>query len=321
MNTPVPITFTETAEHEKGFATYFKDKIEPVLAEVEANRLVQHAKYKKRMAIAVPVGIAIGIGAFALEAAMNTGEAVFIKLAIFPLAAVFIWARLPISFYKQDVKSKFLPVICQFFGNMTYAMEGTSPIESKYKSELFPHFTSQINEDFIQGEYKGVTLGLHETRLKRKNGKKRVTVFRGLTLELGFKKNFTGKTLLLKDAGSLGNFFTGDAFAGLTRVHLEDPEFEAIFQVFSSDQVEARYVLTTAFMQRLLDLARLRSTDQYPKVQCAFEENKLIISIPSSENLFEPGALDKSALDLDDIHRFLAQMKDVFNLVDVLKLK
>lgn len=320
MNTPVPIAFTETAEHEKGFATYFKDKIEPVLAEVEANRLVKYASYKRRMSIAIVLSIAAFIGSLIAEANMH-GEGELVKISIGFIIAIFAWAYLPARRYMDDVKCKFLPVVCQFFGNMTYAMNGTSSIESKYAGEIFPSFTSQNNEDFIQGEYKGVALSLHETKLKRKSGKKRVVVFRGLVLELDFKKNFTGKTLLLKDAGTMGNFFTGSSFNNLQLVQLEDPEFESIFQVFSSDQVEARYVLTTAFMQRLLDLARLRSSDKYPKVQCVFEANKLIISIPSSLNLFEPAGLNKSAFQLDDIHSFLAQMKDVFNLVDVLKLK
>lgn len=46
-------------------------------------------------------------------------------------------------------------------------------------------------------------------------------------------------------------------------VRLEDPEFEKIFVVYSSDEVEARYILSTSFMERLVEFRKnefLRST-------------------------------------------------------------
>lgn len=320
MRQPNPIEFVETGEHEKGFAAYFKANIWPVLKEVEESRLVRLAKYKKSMATAIPLSIGVFLVALLLDAKFDS-KGIISQFSLVPIVAIIVRARLQIRLYKQEVKSKFLPVICRFFGNMNYAIGGVSKIESKYRRDIFPTFTFAHCEDFIQGEYKGVVLNLHETTLKKQGRKKSRTVFRGLVLELDLNSNFTGRTLLLKDAGDLGNFLTGDDFNGLKRVHLEDPEFEAQFQVFGSDQVEARYVLTTVFMQHLLDLARLRSLDEYPDVQCVLEGNKLIIVIPSWKNLFEPRGLEESALDLDDIHTFLAQMKNIFNLVDVLKLK
>jgi hypothetical protein len=35
------------------------------------------------------------------------------------------------------------------------------------------------------------------------------------------------------------------------KIELEDPEFEKIWDTYGEDQIEARYVLTTAFMERL----------------------------------------------------------------------
>ena len=175
-------------------------------------------------------------------------------------------------------------------------------------------------EDFIEGEYKKVNVRLHETKLRRKGNKSSHTVFRGLVVELNFPKEFKGKTLLRKDGGSIGNFFEGKDFKGLALVELEDPEFESMFQVFSNDQVEARFVLTTAFMERLLSLAKLRSPQGHPSVQCVFENKQMVIAIPSAKDLFEPGSIRKSALQVDDIHTFLLEMKEVFELIDVLKL-
>lgn len=323
MNTTlvVPaVEFIETAPYEKGFATHFKSKILPLMQEVEEHRLAQYTSYKRRKGIAIPITILAFIGAVYLEGTVGSEEADFIKIAIGITIGLFAWVGLPVIRYKENVKSKFMPTICSFFGNLTYALSGDTKVESQYEGEIFPSFNKQENEDIITGEYKGVAIAMHETTLKKKGNKSTYTVFKGLVLSLGLKKKFTGKTLLRKDAGSLGNFFTGKDFNGLTRVELEDPEFEAIFQVFSSDQVEARFVLTTAFMERLLNLAKLRSPTT-PSVQCVFENDQLVIAVPSEKNLFEPGKISETVLKLDDTHNFLAEIKGVFDLVDVLKLK
>jgi len=40
----------------------------------------------------------------------------------------------------------------------------------------------------------------------------------------------------------------------MKRVGLVDPVFEKIFEAYGTDQVEARYLLTPTFMQRLVRL-------------------------------------------------------------------
>lgn len=291
------------------------------MQEIEEHRLTQYASYKKRRNISIPVTILLFIGAVYLEGAVGSQEADFIKIAVGLTIGLFAWVGMPVIRYKENVKAKFMPTICSFFGNLSYALTGETKVEDKYKGEIFPHFNKQENEDIITGDYKGVGIAMHETTLKKEGNKSMYTVFKGLVLSLEFKKKFTGKTLLCKDGGALGNFFTGKDFNGLARVELEDPEFESIFQVFSSDQVEARYVLTTAFMERLLHLAKLRSPDGDPSVQCVFENSQLVIAVPSTKNLFEPGKISETVLKLDDTHNFLAEIKGVFDLVDVLKLK
>ncbi len=320
LSAPTLPDFIETGEHEKGFATHFKQKIAPLLEGIEANRLVQYASYKRRLVMSIPLGIVFIIIGVTLTGLTGDDDGVFAQIGIGCALALSLWVSAPVRKYKQDVKTKFMPVICEFFGTMNFTLTGASTVENTYRGEIFPSHTRCETEDFIEGLYKQVKVKMHETKLTQKNGKHTVTVFNGFVLELEFPKQFKGKTLMMKDGGSLGNFFTGKDFKGLSCVELEDPEFESMFQVFSSDQVEARYVLTTAFMERLLHLARLRSPGGTPNVQCVFENKTLVISIPCTQNLFEPGKISKSALQMDDIHTFLEQMKEVFGLVDVLKL-
>ena len=83
--------------------------------------------------------------------------------------------------------------------------------------------------------------------LKTKEDNKFVTTitFQGLFVKLQMNKNFNGKTVV-----SDGTAKT----KGLKEVILEDPEFKNIWDVHSDDQVEARYLLTVTFMERLKEL-------------------------------------------------------------------
>jgi hypothetical protein len=129
-------------------------------------------------------------------------------------------------------------------------------------------------------------------------------------------KKFIGKTQVKRDAGMLGNWIIGK-LSKYDRVHLEDSVFEKQFEVYSSDQIEARYLLTTSFMQRLLDLSALL---QSPQIQCSFYDMKLLILLPSEINFFEADSIFKPATFVDDINMVLEQMQIIFDIIDILKL-
>ncbi|MFN4354018.1 DUF3137 domain-containing protein [Parvibaculum sp.] len=80
-----------------------------------------------------------------------------------------------------------------------------------------------------------------------------------LFVSFAFPKAFSGVTSVLPDRGGSVNFVRPRPFAEgeeVVRVRLEDAAFESSFEVFSSDQTSARYLLTPRFMERLLDLRR-----------------------------------------------------------------
>lgn len=58
---------------------------------------------------------------------------------------------------------------------------------------------------------------------------------------------------MLKDSGWLNLF---KKIGRPERVKLEDVSFERQFEVFSDNQIEARYLLTTAFMERMSEVKK-----------------------------------------------------------------
>lgn len=77
-----------------------------------------------------------------------------------------------------------------------------------------------------------------------------VTIFSGVLFTATFNKVFQGTTQVLPKS-ALGRLGLGE----LKIVKLEDPTFHRIFDVSATDQIEARYLLSTSLMQRLLSLA------------------------------------------------------------------
>ena len=72
-------------------------------------------------------------------------------------------------------------------------------------------------------------------------------------------------------------------------VKLENPEFEKLFAVFSTDQIEARYILTPAIME-----AMVRIHKQYKrKMYLSFTGTRVYVAMSFNKNLFEPKIMGK----------------------------
>lgn len=101
------------------------------------------------------------------------------------------------------------------------------------------------------------------------------------------------------------------------KVNLEDPEFAKRFNTFSNDQIEARYLLTTAFMNRFLSMAM-----QYNyKVKAVFADNRLYVMIETyNKNWFEIPFF-KSAVDMKNYKTILSEFSGLLGVIDALKLE
>lgn len=129
-------------------------------------------------------------------------------------------------------------------------------------------------------------------------------------------KNFRGRTIIRHDAGVVGNF--GRALLqGLQRVNLEDPVFEQAFEVAASNQVEARYLLTPSFMERLLELSRSFGG---AALQGSFHQGSLFLMIPHRSLLFRPASITEYEDFIDDSQAVLKAMNKIFSVIETLKM-
>ena len=326
-------SFTDQKDAKKPFKAHYRKYILPHVEVFELKRIETLRNLRKRSITAIPFQIITIITTFAAIYYLPKGDATQVSLVIgfMGLAGLGYWSHKPVRKYAANVKAEVFPEIFRFFGeNYLYSESSPLKMELLEVSGIIPSYDSSHLEDYVKGDYKDITLELTEARLRetRGSGKNRrtVTVFNGIFVLLDMNKNFSGKTIVKKDIGKLGNWFSRtfskklfSKAINLENVKLEDPVFEKKFEVYSSDQVEARYLLTTSFMERLLELSSLFSKQGV--IQCSFYLNKLLLMIPSDKNRFEVGSVFQPATFVDDVNHILKEMAIIFEIIDILKLE
>jgi hypothetical protein len=313
--------FPDDNDATRPFKPHYDAHILPDVQRFEVDRLAALSTFRGRIFLGAPALVAVAVLAVTLLAMIGGGED-FILFGAFAIGALIVgWIVHPVATYKAGVKSVIFPKIFSFFGpDYHYSPSGGLQIGSLKPSGILPSYDNSSTEDYVRGRHNGVGIELTEAKLteRRGSGKRRstVTVFSGIFVLLEMNKRFSGKTIVKRDQGMIGNWFSSK-ISDMEAVRLEDPVFEKQFEVSSTDQVEARYLLTTSFMERLLKLAALIGDG---KLQCSFYDNKLLIMVPSSHDRFETSSIFKPSTFVEDIHTIIEEMREIFAIVDMLKL-
>lgn len=176
-------------------------------------------------------------------------------------------------------------------------------------------------DDYIEGTHEKTFFCFSELHSERKvsSGKSThwETIFRGLFFIADFNKNFSGRTYVWSERNPQINFLTKifSSFAwNLEKVKLESVEFEKRFIVYSSDQVEARYILTPSFMERIVRLQQMMGEG----TSLSFVNTNIHVAVPIRDELFEPAIF--SANDHNRLGDFYNTINIVFDIIDELKL-
>lgn len=296
------------------FQRLYKERIEPCFAENEADRQAAVAKFNQRIAIGGGLAAALAFGVFlyfrGVVPALMTGL----------IAGFFAWiyAYAPLAKVGQTLKRQYCSAIAQAMG-ASFTIGGFEPpaLDRLNHLRLLPAHARARFEDLFSGAYKQSRFDLYEAHLEQRSrdskGRTRyTTVFRGQLVRLHFPRNFLGVTIVRRDAGVF-NVFGGGDVAGrkLEKVGLVS-EFEKAFEVWSTDQVEARYLLHPTMMARLLDLEK---TLHARRLRCAFQDGDMLIAVEGG-NLFEPGDLFKPLVDPARARRIVDEIAGVVKVME-----
>ncbi|MFN5352173.1 MAG: DUF3137 domain-containing protein [Alphaproteobacteria bacterium] len=308
-------SFKDDLGTEKPFKPHYDKYILPHVIEFEAKRIEALKKFKSRLLIAIALfGFLYGL-LFVFVTGVKALEALEYIIVLFFIIGRFAYQ--PIRKYKSSVKSIIFPKIFSFFGdNYKYNNESPLSISVFEGYEIVPYYDKAILEDYVKGSYKEVVIEFFSANLLKKGSKGRqCRVFHGIVICLTMNKNFNGKTIVVEDAGMVNNWLK-DKFSSLQVVNLEDPTFENQFEVYSNDQIEARYLLTTTFMERLLALSSMFNN----QIKCSFYNKKLLFMIDRGEDTFKTSSIFLPSTFEYDIKTVLIEMQAIFNIIDTLKL-
>jgi uncharacterized membrane protein YciS (DUF1049 family) len=179
-------------------------------------------------------------------------------------------------------------------------------------------------EDMISGKLGSTAIRFSEVHTQQKkessnsNGGTSTTwrtIFKGIFFVADFNKKFSGRTTVVPDLaenllGSFGTMFQKMEKSRGQLVKMEDVEFEKEFAVYSSDPVEAHYLLSPALMKRVMEFRRKSG-----KISFSFVDSSVFIAIPirASLNLFEP-KIYSSLIDykrIEEYNRYLVLLTGI----------
>ena len=306
-------------------------ELTPTLKELEPERLL----YRKKSSVYLLVILLPLVGIAIIGIALKTGMPFVIGGMVWLVIGVILYqmkAGKLAGAYKANYKSSVIPRLLDTIDNqLTHTADRGIPSGTFVESELFRTRPDRYaTEDLIEGHYGKTFLQLAEvnaqqrqttTDSKGRTQTRYVTFFDGLFLIADFHKHFQGRTFVFPDKaektfGGLARFFQK---AGGRRdtdlIQLEDPEFEYQFKVYATDEIEARYVLSSSMMRRLLDMQTRFGED----VRIAFKDSSLILAVPHRKTFLEPST-SIPATNPEQIRDMLTDLRFFLETIEELDL-
>lgn len=304
-----------------GDEALFREQARSKLRELEGIRLNKLRALEWRKKVAVPIGFVLtpilGFIDYWLVIWQSGNDDTAAGVSIAGLAGLWSWVTSPKRQYAKAYKKEILPEVASLVGKLKYKIDGKISMDELKPSKIVPGHTSYSAEDLFFGQHNGAGIQFSEVNLQKKSRKSTVTVFKGLCILMTYEAGkFAGHTILTKDKGMIGGWLK-NKFGSLEHADLVDPEFEELFDVYTNDQVEARYLVDPVVVERLKSIYEEYNGN---KLMAAFFENKFLIFIESKTNHFEPANIRISALDEGGLVSMRREVKEILSIVDRLAL-
>ncbi len=187
---------------------------------------------------------------------------------------------------------------------------------------------SYVGDDCISGIIEKTNFSFSELHAQHRevyynNGRRQerwVKIFKGIFFVADFNKHFNGRTFVLPDKAEnfLGGIFKFVQKLTVGRgqlVKLENPQFEKEFVVYSDDQIEARYILSPALMERILKFRQEANSH----ILLSFVNSCMFLAIPIGVNLFE-AKIFSSGMKFEYLASYYRYMNLAISIIEELNL-
>ncbi|MDR2563835.1 MAG: DUF3137 domain-containing protein [Prevotellaceae bacterium] len=311
-------------------AVFTEEKIKSIcdsvtdIDEVEALRLKYRSKSRKHLFIS------LAIVAIIAPVAIFTADPIISLIAIvFVIVLVgILWTTMVLPAHKK-LKTMFQDkLIRNYIGavldNSQFIPDKHHSLDTYYESMLYTVNVDRENgENYVEGkfdktelsfsyihtEYKKVTHTKHGTKTSW------YTIFQGVFLCADSNKHFAGKTLILPDTaekylGGFGKWLQRQAGNPVGEmVYMENRKFEKDFVVYSTDPVEARYLITPRIQEEIVNIKKILQTD----FRLSFINGHIFVAI-SRGAIFQL----KPSLSFTDPATLRYYLKDILELLSLI---
>ena len=297
----------------------------PTLQKLEEDR--KHLRYRIILIGSIYTFVVALLLIFLQGILFDSFDAIGFVAVIYIAIGAFIY-RMLTKDYTAEFKDKVIePLISELDENLNYNSQLHITQHIFEKSKLFTSTPDRMSgNDFVNGKIDEISIqfsDIHaEKRHKNSKGKDNwSTIFKGLFIVSEFNKHFHGETVVLPDSAQ-SNF--GDLIGGWLQsknvsrnelVKMDDVEFEKEFVVYSTDQIEARYILSHSLMKRLLNF---KKRSKHP-VYISFIGGSIHMAIEYNKDLFEP-AVFRSLLEYKIAMEYVQTLHLAIGIIDELKL-
>lgn len=301
---------------------FFYEEIYPNLDYLEAQR-AQIFSFLKTFALALAIGVIVLL---LILKDMHLGLNLNFAIVSMAIGLFILVYKFKVKPFTASFKDQIIEKLVLFVDPSLSYLKNSQISKFEYESSfLFPTNIDRYDgDDLVKGIINGVSIKFSDlhTQKKKKSSKGQTyyaTIFKGIFFTAEFNKHFKSKTIVLPDKserflGSLSHIFQSMSTHG-ELIKLDNPEFEKEFVVYSSDQIDARYILSHSLMQNILELKKLVKDD----ISISFNGSKIYIAIHKSKESFEPSIYQK-VTNFDEIKIYYQTISILADIVSILNL-
>ena len=178
--------------------------------------------------------------------------------------------------------------------------------------------TQREDDDIFSGKYNDVKFVMNETDFgwnARDKYRTYHSMFKGLAMRFTLNKEIKSRVLIVS------KFSWTKIPKNYEKVELESSEFAKKFNVYVDNseegQVEARYLLNTAFINRFM---QIRTSFRVNKMCCSVFGKDMLIMLSTKRDLFEMNHLFGKIDDINQYKHLFDEFASVLSFIEVLNL-
>ena len=329
----------------------WETELVPILQEKEPERIKAYKTYSIWVFIAIisPIIWAIDIFTF-----MKFGTIGQFGFTIFMTVMFGSWAMMAMGITNaKKVSKNFDKYIKKDIIQKVLAVFSTMPefkIEIDKSKRLDYNVINQNNifvysdlvdyDDTFSGKALEIPININELNLyysanKDKSKDNAYSVFSGCLISIDMNKKFKGHTII-KSKQLFPKFpdlstssivlklcYFSEVIKSMTKlknyseVKTEFSSFNEKYNVLATDQVEARYLLTTAFIDRFYNL---KTAFKAKHINCSLKDNKILFAFSLKEDLFKLGYLREPLTEKSHFTVMVDQILSLMDFVEYFKL-